>query len=334
MDNFLTTRQGYSALGNITGVRGYSVEWVKDDTFNLDKLSPPGFYIVRMTEDNEFVVDPYYTTFNEDLSGLQGYPVVFLKNKPININSEVILSEFGERLKRDVHYRIDYSNGEVTFLVNTDDFGKIVADYQTLGVTKGPYKIDRYEANNVAIPGVILAFGDRLQKGDEQVVILDKQMRDVAQCYAGRWQLAMDMYVVGQDADQQERITDFVISSLWAEWQDPLVNEGIEIESYALSGESEDLELEIPEEYSFTGGISLSLIVDWHAEQPIISEVRAVSTVFGLDSLKDKMSDLNQVRYEESYDSRMNGSGHQLGLQPSGVVLLQPSPYEVKTRVY
>lgn len=338
MDNFECVRYGYACLANMVNAPANSIEWVKDDTFNIKNMSPHGYYIVRMIEEDQFVVDPYLWVDDEILKvefiGPEG-PGAWCNQKPVNPGSETIFTTYGEILKRNIDYTIDYNLGKVLFKTDPNEFGILTIDYQTLGTQKGPFKIGRFETNNNAIPGVILAFGDRIQKGDEQVVVISHSPEEVANCYTGRWNSSMEIICVGQDPDQQERLLDFVISTLWADWQDPLVNEGIEIQTYTMSGESEDLEMEIPEEYNFTGGISLEITTDWHMETPLISTIRGITPVFGLETVKMKMDNLTAAKYESTFDERMNNSGHQIGLVPStNPIITQPCVYKVDTRKY
>lgn len=89
-----------------------------------------------------------------------------------------------------------------------------------------------------------------MKVNDEQVVVVEKEQNTVAKVFGGRWIMDMDIIAVAQDTDQQERLLDFTVTSLWAEYQDALANQGIAIQDFSLSGESEDLEVEIPEEYN------------------------------------------------------------------------------------
>ena len=59
MDNFVRTARQFSTLANLKGQPGNSIEWVRDDEKNLDLISAPGFYIVKMITDKSFVIEPY-----------------------------------------------------------------------------------------------------------------------------------------------------------------------------------------------------------------------------------------------------------------------------------
>ena len=338
LDNFGGTRQGYSSLANLKEISGNSIEWIRDDRKNIKDIAAPGYYIVRMIEEKSFVVDPYLLVDDEiiELRLLGQSEGAIIKNPPINPNSEKIFSTDGLDLKPNIDYTINYSTGEIYFTQSVREFDLRI-DYQSIGEQLGPFSIDYYTSNNIAIPGVTLAFGDRLKKGDEQVVIVEKQIRDIARIFTGRWNLSLDITGIAQDPDQQERLVDYAISIFWAEWQHRLTEEGIHVSDFSLSGESEDMELEIPEEYYYTGGISFTAETDWEMEIPLISEIRRMNVAVGLDSLKRTLTDEKEDRFVSSqFDDRMVNSGHQLGMQATRLepIITRPSLQNVKTRKY
>jgi len=339
MDNYGGIKHAFSSLANLVDTKGNSIEWVRDDTRNLKNISAPGFYIVNMIEEKRFTVDPILLIDNESLNMVivAGKDGAILKNTPVNPDSEVIMAQDNIILKRGIEYTIDYSNGNIIFTDPVQDLGTLSADYQCLVEQLGPFDIDYYMANNTAIPGVIMAFGDRLRQGDEQVVVVDKESREAAKIFTGRWTMSIDLIGISQDPDQQERLVDYAVSTFWAEYQHKLTEEGIAIGDFSLSGESEDMELEVPEEYFYTGGISFTMETDWELEVPLISEVRNVNISLGLDSLKKTLTNQKeQLFVENQFDNRMINSGHQVGLQPTALdpVVVYPSPIRVNTLKY
>jgi len=341
MDNFVRTARQYSSLANLKGIPGNSIEWVRDDEKQIDKISAPGFYIVKMITDSSFIINSFLLVDDEllKIEFIKGKKGANTKYSPINFETEIIFSENGEELKRNIHYTIDYSTGEILFNIDPEEFGDaLYVDYQIIGEQSEEIKVETYTALTDAIPGVVLAFGDRLRKDDEQVVIVGKEPSDVAKVYGGRWQLSVDLVGLSQDDDQQERLIDYAISMFWAEWQDKLVNEGINVLDFSLSGESEDLEAEIPEEYFYTGGITFTAETDWEYFIPLVSEVRRISLTYGNEGLKETMTDVKESEYEnKEFDERMVNSGHQLGLEilPSMPIIIQPAPpLKVKSAKY
>jgi len=346
-NNFVGIHRGYCSLANLKGIQGNSIEWVKDDQENLDKLSARGFYIVRITEHQQdsnnfkFEIDPYLVVDDEELEikFIKEKHGAVLKNLPINPNTEIVYSEsYRFEFKRDIDYSIDYSTGEILFTENVGKFEPIVVDYQIMGSRMGPFDTEYYSTHNTAIPGVVLAFGDRLRVGDEQVVIVEKENRDVAKVFGGRWILNFQVIGMCQDPDQQERLVDYVVTVLWSEYQDELANQGIVIRDFSFAGESEELEVEVPEEYNFSGAIGFTVETDWEVYVPMITEVRRINYNYGEESFKQKLDYLSEERYEVGqYDDRMMGSDHQKGLQiiPSrDSYQVSPSVYQKKTRKF
>ena len=333
MDNFVRTARQFSTLANLKGLPGNSIEWVRDDEKNLDNISAPGFYVVKMITERSYIIEPYLFVNDEllNIEFIEGKQGAWLKNKPVNVDSEYIFSDQRYEFKKDIDYTIDYENSKILFLTTIDtDHEDIYIDYQTVEAVSEEIPVELYTANNAVIPGVILAFGDRLRKDDVQVVVVDKEQRAVAKVYGGRWQMSCDLIGLSQDDDQQERLVDYAISMFWANWQDHLVDAGINVFDFSLSGESEDLEVDVPEEYFFTGGISFTAETDWELHVPLISEIRRISLTYGNEGLKQGMTYGKEVKYEElEFDERMINSGHNAGLQiipPMNPVVMEPQP--------
>lgn len=347
LDNFIAIHRGFCSLANLKGIPGNSIEWVRDDQDHTNQMSSPGFYIVKITNHDPntnnftFTVDPYLIADDEQLNitYIKNKEGAILKNHPVNPNSEIIYSQSHQfEFKRDIDYTIDYSSGEILFSASVKKYELITIDYQILSSQLGPFTTEYYALDNKAIPGIVIAFGDRLKVGDEQVVVVEKQQTTVSKVFGGRWQMSVDIIGIAQDPDQQERLVDFAITSLWADYQDALANEGINIIDFSLSGESEDLEVEIPEEYNYTGGISFTVETDWEIFVPMISELRRINYSYGEENFKNGIDYLTETKYETNqYDERMINTDHQRGLQitPSlDSYQVRPSPFRVTTRKY
>ena len=340
LDNYVRKAIQHSVLANLKGIPGNSIEWVRDDHRNLDKLSAPGYYIIRMVTDHSFIVSLFLRVDEEELNleFIEGKQGAFLKHQNLNPDSESVRYEDGIKIKKDIEYTIDYTTGKILFEEVDDDLGSILIDYQVIGEESEEYEIEQYTAVSYAIPGVIIAFGDRLRAGDEQVVVVYSRSTDVADVYGGRWILNCDLIVVSQDDDQQERILDHAISVLWADWQHKLTDEGIHIKEFSLTGESEDYEAEIPEEYHYMAGISFTVEVDWELHNPTLIEIRDINLNYGDSSFKNRLTNLNETQYEgNQYDHRMINSDHQKGLQIVGsrnITVFPCPPITVRTLRY
>ena len=340
LGNFAGIHRGICSLANFKGSNAASIEWVKEDTKNIEKIGAPGYYIVKITqgssEENQFKfnVTPYFQIDDEvlDIVSIRGSDGALLKNSPVNPYSEKIFAHSGETLRRDFDYTINYGSSEIIFNEPVkNEFDQILIDYQIIGNTSEECDIKMYEFNGSAIPSVLIAFGDRIKTGDEQIVIVEKEFREVANIMTGRWTLTADIFVVAQDPDTQERLADYLITKLWADWEDNLIDDGIYVHDFSLGGEVEDLEVEVAEEYNFTSSISVTIDVDWEVHHPIINEIRNINLNYGEDSFKSGLTNSQMTAYETNQSrSDMASSEHNLGIQlvpASNPVIINPSTY-------
>jgi len=316
LDNYKGIISSYTTLANLKNTPGRMIEWVREDIANVKNLVKPGFYVVQMVDDKKFIVEPYLTVADEILEiETDAFKHAYLKHQKINPNSEQIISETARLLQRNEHYTIDNVTGEITFLKSIDDFGQLTADYQYIGVQTGPFDADFEMAYNNVIPGVILAFGNFLNKGGIQVVVVYPQREEVAKSYAGKWKITINLSTVAQDTNTQEQLADLAVMYLWSVLQDKLVDEGIYIEQFNISGESEEEEVKTANELSFNADVSFDVNVDWEACQPILGVIKRVF----LNRIEDfgQYDDAeNEVRSMRRVDATQRGVDYKLGLQP------------------
>jgi len=316
LDNHKGVFKSYTTLANLKNQPGRMIEWVKEDVENICNLVKPGFYVVKMIEDNKFIVEPYLTVADEQLEIKHyGFDKAYLKNQNINPDSENIFAETGIMLRKDDQYTIDYNNGEITFLKPIDQFGQLIIDYQYIGEQTGPFEIAPETANNTAIPGVILAFGNFLKKDGVQVVVVYPERQEVAQTYGGKWLLKLDLSAYAQDTDTQEQLVDMTAMFLWNVLQEKLVNDGIYIDNFTISGESEEEEEQASNELVYLGGISFDAEIEWEAQKPILGVIKNIflSRVpdYGQYDLVEQ-----EIRNNRPVSTMQRGVDYKLGLQP------------------
>lgn len=326
LDNFEGIVNSYVTLAGLKNKPGRMIEWVCEDVNNIANVVKPGFYVVEMTEDNlasttnnqtcKFIVKPFLTVADEVLNiETNGFKHAFLKYQNINNGSDVILSEAASRLVRNEHYTIDYVSGEITFLQPIDNFGELVIDYQYLGDQTGPFDILPETFNNTAIPGVTLAFGNFLKEGGVQVVVVYPDRQEVAKAYMGKWKMNVNMSVYAQDTDTQEQLADLAAMYIWSVLQEKLVNDGIYIENFNISGESEEEEVKISNEMAFLADVSFTVNVEWHAYQPILGIIKKVFLTRIQDFGQYDNDEFN-ARSDRLANSSQRGVDYKLGLQP------------------
>ena len=316
LDNYKGIVHSYTTLANLKNTPGRMIEWVREDIENVKNIVKPGFYVVEMIEDNQFVVDPYLSVADEVLQiEDDGFKYVDLQHNNLNVGSEFIVAETAMPLQRDNHYTINYTNGRITFLKPIDDFGDLTIDYQYIGKRLGPFEVQPETANLVAIPGVVLAFGNFLTKGGIQVVIVYPSRQEVAKSFLGKWKLSLNLSAVAQDTDTEEQLVDLAAMYLWSVLQDKLVDDGIYIENFNISGESEDEEVSTSNELSFQADFSFDVHVEWETHQPILGIIKRVflSRIEDHGQYEDAEHELRNSR---AMTSSQVGVGYLTGLQP------------------
>jgi len=318
LDNFKGTIQSYTTLANLKGKPGRMIEWVREDVKNVKNLVKPGYYVVNMIEEDEFIIDPYLTVADEILEiENSGFYFANLKNQNINPGSEQLITETSRLLMRNQHYTIDNDMGQITFLKPIDEeWGTITIDYQYIGERNGPFHVKPETANIEAVPGVIIAFGNHLTKGGIQVVVVYPNRQSVAQSYLGKWKMTLNLSAIAQDTDTQEQLVDLASMYLWSVLQEKLVNDGVYIDTFSISGETEDDEVKTSNELSYFADISFNVEVEWEAFQPILGVIKRVF----LNRIEDfgKYDDAeHEIRSSRPFNASQSGVDYSVGLQPT-----------------
>jgi hypothetical protein len=317
MDNFKGMVESYVTLANLKNKPGKMIEWVREDVANVRNLVKPGYYVVQMVEDKKFTISAYLTVDNEllDIQSL-GFQQAFLKHQNINPGSELILIDTGRKLQVNVHYTIDYATGQIIFLQIPDDadVNNITVDYQYIGPTTGPFDAQPETADNVAIPGVVLAFGNFLMKDGIQVVVVYPDRQIVAKAYAGKWQINLNLSAIAQDVDTQEQLVDLAAMHLWSGLQEKLVDDGIYIDEFNLGGESEEEENATANEWAFLADLSFSVSAEWEVNQPVLGVIKKVFLNRTEDFGQYDDAEL-EIRDGRRVDASQRGIDYKLGVQ-------------------
>lgn len=181
------------------------------------------------------------------------------------LDAEVV--EYGD-------YIFDAQTGRVDIIKPLKVGAEITADYKYKGESTGPYGIKQDRSNNHAIPGVVLAFGKRIQDHDKMAVVVHPDRVAVADEYGGRWDMSIDIDIITRDPMDREEISDMVLIYFFAIRKSSLTEEGIEITDVSFGGETEDIYDESAEEMYYNSSISLSMQTDWslHVPKPLVIE--------------------------------------------------------------
>jgi hypothetical protein len=296
--NYIGRLSSFCMLTPFRNAPGTTLEWVRENFPVLEQYSPdrtvfptpPGVYIVQVKSlpdpasgmPGKFTVLPHLTVNNEQLlllsmfggvencqgTGLSvvGYEAQ-LSNGPLYPGA-LRLWLYGRRpLLADVDYVVD-DDGLITFLKQLPDDATVYADYRYVLPEQGPYDFN-YESVNVdAIPGTILAFGDRAQDCDRMAVVITEDRVHVADIYGGKFEVHFDLTVFARDPEDREKMSDYVVIKV-LELQNAIGFEGLELLDISPGGESEEAYNAETDEYYYESSISMTLRVDWAIHVPL-----------------------------------------------------------------
>lgn len=280
-DNFVGTISSHVMLAYYEKP-AYPIEWVREDLQAISENNGqmpilPGVYYIEILEVptnasgyGTFAVDPLLTIENEPVrrftSGIETEGQ--LENKPspgtlrLYVNGSYLLKE-GE------DYSVDYSSGAITFLTSFPPQSVVAADYRFAAPSIEDVKFQWNTSDNKTLPGVVLAFGKRAVKGDKVAVVVYPDRVDTARAYGGKFEWSFDLDVIAQDPTQMEEMADFALISLWGDRKPFLEDEGIELMSVSMGGETEEAKDDVSDIYFYTAPLSIQLRADWEIHHPL-----------------------------------------------------------------
>jgi len=295
-DNYVGRLSSFCMLADVENAPGTTVEWVRENFNVLEQVSPrrdvfpspPGVYniIVKSVPDEarrtpgEFTVEPLLTEINEPLITFtsSGDKEAQISRRNLYPGSVRLWLDGRRGLVQGTDFEVDHGTGEVTFLKETPTGGVIYADYRYVMPTSGPFQYEREQVNLQAIPGAVIAFGDRPQDCDKQCIVITDERTDVAEVYGGKYEVSFELIVFSRDAEDREKLADYTIVK-FLEIQNSLGFEGLELLDIAPGGENEEVYNDTTDEYYYETTVSLSLRVDWEVYVPLpITISRAENT--------------------------------------------------------
>jgi len=291
-DNFLGNLTSFVKLARVADSPGQFLEWVREDTLAIIKNNdvfptPPGFYFVELIDKSNFVIDPLFSVEQEVLieKALGGETAFTLQNFPILVGTfELFIEGMFTRLCEGVDYLINTETGELVLINPLVAGDKLVAAYNYPGALIGPIPFLENHSNNTALPGVIMAFGRRIEAGDRQVVIVSEEREKTARVFGGRWDITFTLDCVARDPEQRDEIADECLIALWVEKKPFLEQAGILLSDIGMSGETEDIYDETTEEYYYKSTVDFTMQTDWELAVPLITEVRLINLIAGIET--------------------------------------------------
>ena len=287
-DNYKGMVQSYVHKALLPGKNGLSVEWVREDSIAIQKNngyfpSLPGVYYLDVQEENGspvFYIDPLLDVYHEQVA-MSDPTTGQLQHVPHRGSPRIYEMPSKFLLVEGVNYTlVEDAQGNLTGGINLTaplvDGRWLQGQYRYIGDTTGPHPIYEMQANNEAIPGVVLAFGRRFEAGDQLAVIVEETRRPAALEYGGRWEMTVEFDVIARDVHDQREINDWSIMYLFAIARPRLSAEGIEVLTVSPGGEAEEVYDDTGDDYFYTSNFSISVETEWHAHVPLSTFLRYI----------------------------------------------------------
>lgn len=292
-DNFQCTVQSHCHLARFEENPGLSVEWVREDALAIQANggtfpSPPGIYFIEILETPEpappyslertyeFMVDPLLEVQNEAATKVDDFTWV-VSHAYLDGTTRVYEMPGSIPYVRDVNYTEAPSTGEITLTNPVRPGAYLSVDYRYPAESTGPWRIQEQFAHKMAIPGVSLAFGRRVLKGDKLAVVVHSRRQPTALEYGGKWDISLDFEIMARGENAQQEISDATVLYLWGVARNRLSTEGIEITNVTMGGETEEVYDENADDYFYNSTFSVQVQTDWCIHVPLSATVRRVS---------------------------------------------------------
>lgn len=285
-DNYMGRIQSFVMLTPMENHSGTSIEWATENLPLLEEYSKdrtvfpsaPGAYVIeikKLPDDahgtpGEFTVEPILNVIDEPLLVFRSSAdsEAQLPHQDIYENSVTLWLDQRRTLVPGVDYDVDHSSGAITFLKETPTGASINADYRHRVPVSGPHYFHREQFNTDAIPGAVLAFGDRTELGDKMALLVTDERTDSADVYGGKFEVHFELLAFTKDSDDREKLSDYLIGKI-LEMQNSLGSEGIELLDVSPGGEAEEVLNEATDDYYYDSTISMTVRVDWEIYHPL-----------------------------------------------------------------
>jgi hypothetical protein len=287
-DNFQGTVHSFAHLAKVENYPGLAIEWIREDGRAIQDVSgqpyfpsPPGIYYIDLPTATEFYIDRLLDVWDEQLlqvdavtyraqnAWLEGTLQVY--EMPGNL-------ELYEGTNFDVVRDADGNpTGDLTLYESLPAGTYLSADYRYPGPSTGPFPVIENHANHEAIPGVVLAFGRRVEAGDRLAVVIHTHRQPTAMEYGGRWDISLDFDIVALDPYAQQEIADQTVMFLWGIARNRLSTEGIEVSEVSMGGETEEIYDENADDYYYNASFSVTVQTDWAIQVPLSATIRRLT---------------------------------------------------------
>lgn len=261
---------------------GTTIEWVRENFASLEKISKrrdvfpshPGAYLVEIRQlpnivdrtPGKFTVKPHLTVNGENLllfsdpAGAEAQ----ISNTPLYEGALRLWLNGRRPLLQDVDYSVDWSSGSIVFMKDLPPGAVVEADYRFIVQETGPFDFYTEKFNTDAIPGAVIAFGDRAQDCDKMVIVVTDKRVETAEVFGGKFEVHFDLTVFSRDSDDREKFSDYIIHRI-LEKKLSWGFEGLELLDVSPGGESEEIYNAEIDDYYYDSAVSLTIRVDWES---------------------------------------------------------------------
>lgn len=257
-DNYIGRVSSFVMQAPLQNFPGTSVEWVTENQRYLETISrkrdvfpsPAGVYTITVISvpdeptdtPGEFTVDTVLSVVAEPLitfTGSADYHASLARDA-VYPGSVRLWLDGRRALVEGTDFSVDYATGDITFLVDTPSGSFVTADYKYAVPMRGPYQFQSEQFSTEAVPGAVVAFGDRVQKDDKVAVVVFPHRQEAADVYGGKFEVAFELLAFTKDTDDRERMADYITVKL-LELQNRMGFEGLEIVDLSPGAESEEV---------------------------------------------------------------------------------------------
>jgi len=312
--NFIGVIHSYCLQATVGEHPGMFLEWIREDTLaihNNDHVFPssPGIYLLEVLSiDDEMVdgtvaLDMIDSVFDEEVFEIVTGEETDLTLDRLPIDGSLRIHLGGEHnfyhLVEGTEYERD--GQAITLLDPLLKGTRVFADYKVIVGSSGPHPFTSFYSDNTIIPGVVLAFGNRIKVGDKCAIIVTPERGPAFEEYGGHFIMSFDLDSIAvKDSTQSEQINDYAIMSLLRD-KLKFEDDGLTIvDGPTIGGESEDVYDEEGDEHYFSNSFSVSFQTDWAYYKPLpitVSQV-VVNTVY---TAIINMSEVRELDIEKYY---------------------------------
>ena len=288
-------------------------------SYYYNNLTPPGRYYLEIVAPGQYVIDPLYQVTDEEvITETTGHEVTAsLLHGNLYGDFDVLYtlkmrSSNKIYLEKGTDYTITTA-GVITFLQPLPVGTSLFANYRYGGATMGPFTIpEPFHYDNTVLPGVILAFSNQLDVGTKMVVIVYPKREPAASVRSGHYRMSFEIEVFAKDPIQLPDLTDHIINYIWANRRQQLISEGLTIEEFDPTGESEEPFDTNTGDLYYKNSLNMQIMTEWKKYD-----------AFNTDIL-DFDTKLYQYINQKAYVVTLQNKVLELKLQPYTV------PFEVK----